>query len=354
MFTRFKSLFADNRADESRALRKQADEHVRNNRLSEATRLYREALATKPDFEFAHRDLGNVLERLGRPDEAIASYRRAIAIDERMIDAHQYLGNLLLNRGATQEAIACYENIVKLDPGHPIGHLARALSGGDSERAPSEYVQKLFDQYAPNFDSHLASALRYSDPDKLAALLRHYRRSEDEKWAVLDLGCGTGLAGAAIAPFAGKIVGVDLSSNMLQKARARGLYDRLVQLDLLTMMKAEDAAAYDLILAADVFVYLGKLDELVKEAHRLLRVGGLFAFSVESLEALKPERAGSQRRDYRLTATARYAHSIDYLSRMAGENSFDILTTVANQIRLEKGNSVNGYLAVWRRAEVAA
>ena len=119
---------------------------------------------------------------------------------------------------------------------------------------------------------------------------------------------------------------------MLEKARARNLYDRLEQLDLLTMMQGEGAASYDVLFAADVFVYLGKLDELVEQARRLLRPSGLFAFSVESLDALAGDAAAlPDRRDYKLNVTARYAHSMAYLTRMAGDYGFDVLSTTGTQ-----------------------
>ena len=137
---------------------------------------------------------------------------------------------------------------------------------------------------------------------------------------------------------------------MLEKARERNLYDRLEQLDLLTMMQGEAAASYDVVFAADVFVYLGKLDELVEQARRLLRPGGFFAFSVESLDALAGDAAAlPDRRDYKLNVTARYAHSIAYLTRMAADYGFDVLSTTGTQHRLDKGKPVQGYLALWRR-----
>lgn len=457
MFARLKTLFPAKPTGDSVAVKKQADEHLRNDRPTDAAALYRQALAIdpdyldacvglgfalsetraydeaerwlhralsldgqnadahyilgtiakirgdragsivhferaleiKPDFEFAYRELfnalfdngetkkaghvldralqafpdsaefrayvagahvslGNLLEKLGRTEEAIASYRRAIAIDEQRTDAHQYLGNALLGKGVTAEAVACYRRIADIDPENPVSHLIDALSGGDSDRASTGYVQQLFDQYAQTFDSHLVDKLRYNDPEKLTSLLLQYRTSSDVKWTVLDLGCGTGLAGAAIAPHAREIVGVDLSANMLDKARTRGLYARLVQQDLLAMMRNEASASYDLMIAADVLVYLGKLDELMSEAQRLLRPHGLLAFSVESLDALR-DIAASERVDYRLNATGRYAHSIDYLNRVACGAGFDVLTATPNEARIDKGQSVQGYLVVSRR-----
>jgi len=322
-------------------------------KLDQAVACYGRAVALRPEHAAAQISLGNALESLGRIDEAIASYRRAVALEPANAAAHQYLGNALVGRGATQDAVACYEQVLRLDPANAVKHLIAALSGGDSERAPSDYVERLFDDYAHSFDSHLVEVLSYSVPEKLAELLRPYEASNGEKWIVLDLGCGTGLSGAAVATLARQLVGVDLSAKMLEKARERNLYHRLEHRDLLTMMQGEAASTYDVVFAADVFVYLGKLDELVDQAQRLLRPGGLFAFSVESLEALAEAAAAPpERRDYQLNVTGRYAHSIAYLARMAAQSRFDVLSTTNTQSRLDKGKPVQGYLALWRRPPV--
>jgi len=225
--------------------------------------------------------------------------------------------------------------------------LVAAMSGHDSDRAPSDYVQRLFDEYADKFDSHLAKTLNYQTPSKLADLLHPHVQLEG-KLRVLDLGCGTGLFGTAIAAFAQQIVGVDLSPKMLEKARALNLYHRLVQSDLLAMMQEETAESFDVVSAADVFVYIGKLDELVVQTRRLLSSNGLFAFSVESLEALSSV-PGNKPLDYQLLNSARYAHSIAYLNRLASLNGFQALHITETQIRLDKGQPIQGYLAVWRR-----
>ena len=322
-------------------------------KLDQATACYERAVALKPECAAAQVGLGNVEESHGRTDEAIARYRRAVALEPEFAAARQLLGNALLARGATKEAVACFEEVVRLDPESAVKHLIAALSGGDSERAPSAYVERLFDQYADKFDSHLVEVLGYSVPEKLAELLRPHSDPNGEQWAVLDLGCGTGLSGAAIAPYARQIVGVDLSAKMLEKARERNLYLRLEQGDLLTKMQGEAPSSYDVVFAADVFVYLGKLDDLVNQTQRLLRPGGLFAFSVESLDALTDAAAAlSDQRDHKLNITGRYAHSSAYLARMAAHSNFDVVSTTETQSRLDKGKPVQGYLALWRRASV--
>ena len=320
-------------------------------KLDKAMACYERAVTLRPEYTAAQIGVGSILESQGKMDEAIACYRRAVTLEPILPAAYQFLGNALLGRGETQDAVACYEQVVRLDPENAVKHMLAALSGRDSERAPSGYVEQLFDQYAHKFDSHLVEVLSYSVPEKLMDLLRPYSDSNGEKWTVLDLGCGTGLSGAAIAPYARQIVGVDLSAKMLEKARERNLYDRLEHLDLLTMMQVEAASSYDVVLAADVFVYLGKLDELVDQAQRLLRPAGFFAFSVESLDALTdPTEALSDQRDHKLNITGRYAHSRAYLTRMAAHNGFEVLSTMETQSRLDKGKPVQGYLALWRRA----
>ena len=315
----------------------------------QAVGAFQRAVALQPDSVSAQTGLGSALQKLGRTDEAIVSYRRAVASEPENARAHQFLGNALVATGATEEAISCYEQVVRLDPDNLVKHLLAALSGRDSERAPIDYVQNLFDDYANKFDLHLIKILNYGAPQKLIDLMRPYRNTSDARWIVLDLGCGTGLSGVALAPHAERLVGVDLSAKMLDKARERNLYHRLEQADLLTMMEREAAASYDVVFATDVFIYIGRLDELVVEVRRLLRPRGFFAFSAESLDALVDDPSLTpERRDYKLNMTARYAHSSQYLTRLAIEHGFEVLSIVGSQIRLEHGKPVHGYLSLWR------
>ena len=116
------------------------------------------------------------------------------------------------------------------------------------------------------------------------------------------------------------------------------------------MMQAEAPSRYDVVSAADVFVYLGNLDEVAVQARRLLRSGGHFAFSVESLDALTNDASGvAAGRDFQLNASGRYVHSIAYLSRVAAHNGFDVLGIADTQVRLDNGKPVQGYLALFRR-----
>jgi predicted TPR repeat methyltransferase len=140
---------------------------------------------------------------------------------------------------------------------------------------PSDYVEKLFDDYAHKFDSHLLEVLSYSVPEKLADLLRPHADAGGEKWSILDLGCGTGLSGAAVAAHARRLV-VSISQRRCSKGPGRNLYHRLNNWTC-DDDAGRNASTYGIVIATDVFVYLGKLDELMDQARRLLRPRG-FAF----------------------------------------------------------------------------
>lgn len=156
------------------------------------------------------------------------------------------------------------------------------------------------------------------------------------------------MAGAAIAPCARRIVGIDLSANMLAKAKERNIYERLLQADLLPAMRDEPSATYDVVPAADVFVYLGRLDEVVAQAARLLRPGGVFAFSVEALEALAEGKRGDGQ-EFVLNDKGRFAHAAPYIERLAAANGLRLLELTGVQSRLEQGVAVQGWLVLMAR-----
>ncbi|OOG39085.1 tetratricopeptide repeat protein [Polaromonas sp. A23] len=314
---------------------------------------YEAAALLEPDNADAHVNLGDALDMLGKNQQSIGCYRRAIALEPGHAAAHRLLGNALLSNGNQPGALACYRKVVELQPDSPVVHLVAALSGESPDSAPRGYVEQLFDEYAQHFDSHLVRTLHYNVPEKLAEMVLKFSVPGAGKWSVLDLGCGTGLSGSALAAHAGELVGVDLSSKMLAKARARNIYSRLEHMDLVSMMQNEAPASYDVLISADVFIYVGRLDGLFDQAQRLLRPGGLFAFSIESLDALNDEGglASGAAPGYQLTPTGRYAHSMAYMIRMATHHGFGILSNMNIQCRLEQGKDVPGRMMLWRRLD---
>lgn len=311
---------------------------------------YLKALSLQPQNAGSSIECGIGLQRLGHSEGAVKSFQRAVTLEPGAADWHVYLGNAFIDQGVPEKAVACYRQALSLEPRSGLEHVVAALTGESTEQAPTAYVEKLFDQYADRFDSHLVNALRYDVPQQLIDLILRFSVPSAKQWDVLDLGCGTGLAGLPIAPHARRLIGVDLSAKMLEKAKARNLYHRLVHSDLLSMVAAEDSLSYDVVIAADVFVYLGKLDELVKELQRLLRPGGLFAFSVEALEAIVDhEENGAQDLAYRLNSTGRYVHSLPYLRKIAADGGFELLDIKPTEGRRNEGKPVQAYLTLLRR-----
>ena len=324
--------------------------------LDAAVASHRRAVALQPGFADAHYNLGIALKNQGKLDEAVGSYRKVLSLNPDHAQAYGSLGKVLHDQGELGDALACFQHQVRLTPGNEEAqHHIASLSGNTTERAPVQYIEKVFDDYADRFDTHLVQVLKYEAPRKLVELVNQHLTPSAEKWNVLDLGCGTGLVGSAIAPYARQLVGVDLSARMLEKARARNAYQRLERLDLLTLMRSEKASSYDVIIAADVFIYLGRLDEIISETKRLLCPGGVFAFSIEALAAPSDEEAvqGVQR-GYRLGHTRRYSHSVDYIARLASANGFLIQEMAAAQIRMERSNPVNGHLVLFKKSEPQA
>jgi predicted TPR repeat methyltransferase len=316
-------------------------------KLGEAARCYRVALEYAPDLSEAHYGLGVTLLERSDSRNAAVYFRNAIGFKPDFSQAHNGLGFALLESGNPADALACFQKTISLDPNNGMAlHLTASLMGTNPERAPHQYIEKLFDGFANTFDTQLQQ-LQYETPKNLVAMVAQISAPAIGKWNVLDLGCGTGLVGVEIAAYARQLVGVDLSPKMLEKARARNLYHRLEQADLITVMNNETASTYNLIIAADTLIYLGKLDDVIQEAKRLLCAGGLFAFSVEALKAL-PDAGPHHPHEYLLQASpsCRYAHSSDYLSRLATDYGFKIHQMKLERIRMSCGKPINGYLVL--------
>jgi predicted TPR repeat methyltransferase len=282
--------------------------------------------------------MGTALKRFGRLDAALHSYERAVALKPGYATAHHYRANTLRALGRNEEAIDAYGQALALGAdAQQVSFALAALGVGVApEASPAGYVRELFDQYAGHFDEHLVERLGYRTPSLLDAAIA---RVADVRTArVLDLGCGTGLMGQYLRPRAGRLVGVDLSGRMLDKARERGIYDELECRGIDEYLAAQAAASFDLVAAADVLVYFGELAPLFGQVRRALAPGGWFCFSVEA----------STDADFALRPSNRYAHSLAYLRRMADAAGFAVCVEESAPLRTEHGAPVDGFLLVLR------
>jgi predicted TPR repeat methyltransferase len=219
-----------------------------------------------------------------------------------------------------------------------------ATMGGDATitKCPADYIVSLYSTFAERFDELLVEKLDYQTPTKLRQLLDTTVDTSTQKWKrAADLGCGTGLSGLAFRCIVDHMMGVDLSPEMIEKAKQRKCYDELVVGDVTSVLGQE--AVYDLVFACDVFVYLGQLDEVFLGVQKSLSSGGLFCFSTEFMdESLHGERP------YVLQACARFAHKQTYLEKLSAAAGFDILRLEICPIRKNEGVDVTGMLIILR------
>ncbi len=251
-------------------------------------------------------------------------------------------GEYLEKAGDREQAVAAYERAVALDPADIFGAgLKLAFLGARAapDHPPSRYVERLFDDYARRFDKALVERLGYSVPEKLAALLRGTGRHFG---LGVDLGCGTGLFGAACRDLVDRLEGYDLSANMLKEAADKRLYAHLARADLSLDAGASGlfgdgfcAGRADLVSAADVLMYLGDLNAPFALARMLSKKAGSFAFSVED--------AGTDA-GYRLVRSLRYAHSAACVRDRLAAHGFRHLAEERTVIRQDGGRPVQGIL----------
>lgn len=284
--------------------------------------------------------LARCLGQLGRPDEALAALDRALTLDDTIAEAWSLRGNLLREQRRLGEAARSFERALALgaEPELHRYYLA-AVSGQPAPggNVPRDYVEALFDDYADDFQHHLVEGLRYQGPQRLLQLLQeHGARRFD---AALDLGCGTGLCGALLRPLSGHVAGVDLSSVMVEHARTSGHYDSLQHGDVTEALQGEPARL-DLVIAADVFIYVGRLEAVFAGVAHALRAGGWFAFTVERA----PDDAEVQ-----LLPSLRHAHAEPYLRRLAAEHGLDVCMLREAPIREDQGRPVPGWYVVMQR-----
>jgi predicted TPR repeat methyltransferase len=344
--------------------------------LDAAVDAYRRAIAIDPRHANAHSNLGVLLRATGKPVEAEAEYRTAIEIAPDHLDAYTNLGILLNALGRTDEAAACYCKVITLRPKHrearrllalahcvlgnvgeairifetwlneepddPVArHMLAACTGRDvPARASDEYVERTFDGFAASFESKL-QRLSYRAPTLVAGVLEASGLAASQSLNVLDAGCGTGLCGPLIAPYAVRLAGVDLSDGMLAHAREKHIYDELTRAELTGYLRDHDDT-FDLIVSADTLVYFGSLDAVVSAAARALRQNGLLVFTVEHAIGTEPD-AG-----YRLERHGRYAHSRGYVERLlAGAGLTPEITH--GDLRMESGTPVAGLVVRGRK-----
>ena len=316
----------------ARAFQAQAALEAEAGKFEESERLLRKVIELRPDAKEAYQALGVVLQKMGRQNEATLAFIQSVRAGQKESAASAQSSQ------TQSEAIAELERKLTLTPEQAALHfqLAKQTSIAPPAQIPTSSVSGLFDRYADLFDEHLRGKLEYRAPELIVEAIRETRPAK--LLDVLDLGCGTGLCGPLLRPLSAKLAGVDLSPAMIEKAKERGVYDRLEAADMIEVLQRAPAA-YDLLVAADVLMYLGDLAPTFEAAAAALRPGGLFAFSVE---------VGTGERFQFNQQTHRYTHAKSYVQHLAQIFGFRQERLDEIDVRKEAGKPVKAYRIVFR------
>lgn len=341
-------------------------------RITEAESCYRKAIELLPEHAPAHNNLGVILMAQQQPAQAVEAYCHATALAPESADFRYNLGNALRRSGDYVQAAEVYSDAVRLnpehagawqgqaqallqagrrdevermfadwlkqDPGNPIVLYLKAACLGDQapERAPDAYVEQIFNEMADRFDAHLTENLGYRAPQLLAESLAEILPEPSAALAILDAGCGTGLCGDFLRPYAEQMSGVDLSAGMLTKASGRKLYDELIKAELTQFME-QQSAAYNLIVSADTLCYFGDLEAVFLAAVKALKPAGLLAFTLEDAGTGQGAVLGQ---------TGRYAHNKDYVQESLSAAGLQVQRFESVVLRSEGKEPVTGHLVV--------
>lgn len=303
----------------------------------ESERVLLKAAELSPDNADVFQNLGNTYQEQDECRKAAEAYRQAIVLRPNHKYAYESLWKMLLKTGQSEEAREVLHNWLAADPGNPIArhHLSACLGEDVPDRASEAYIQDIFDKFAASFDTVL-NRLDYRAPELVTQAVATLFPEPRQDLRVLDAGCGTGLCGPLLRPYAGTLVGVDLSSGMLRKAKGREIYDALVEADLVEYLGREKAA-FDVIVSADTLVYFGDLAPLLKAAAGALKAAGSLVFTVEKSD----EESGN---GFRLNPHGRYAHAHDYIKASLAASGFDLRAAETVVLRKEAGQPVVGLL----------
>lgn len=311
-------------------------------------------------------------KQLGQAESAAATYQRLLCIDPHHVDALYNLAGCFRELKDYQQAIKYYRDVLSLHPEHEPStnniaysyqvtgireealrhyrllldlnpdhdgakHMVASLEGRSADKSPETYVRDVFDNYSDHYEDSLVNKLEYSVPAKMRILLDTLPGLPDRFKNGIDLGCGTGLSGESFADKVTILSGVDLSPKMIKAAEKKGIYANLMVTNLLDALH-RPSGRYDFFLAADVFAYVGKLEDLFDAINTSSDSGAVICFSTEAAEG----------KDYTLRSTGRFAHSPEYIRALAAQKGWDEQCHQQSDLRKEAGKWVAGDLWVFQ------
>ena len=237
-------------------------------------------------------------------------------------------------------AEASFNHVININPDNQTAKYYLAIMKGDNSisRSPDNYVQELFDGYAETFDDQLIEKLQYKTPLLIGDMLKKHIDTS-RKYQILDLGCGTGLAGIQLSDLSSHMVGVDLSEKMLKKAEARNIYNELIASGIEQYFETHNFQP-DIVVSADVFVYIGDISSIFNSVSKSIQDNGIFVFSTEDTKDTE---------QFLLKDSGRFAHNENYIRSLADSNNLKLIDQQKTIIRYDADIPIHGQVYLLKK-----
>lgn len=305
-----------------------------------AERSFRHAVELAPKFALGWYGLSEALIQQKRIAEGVDAWGKATVLMPKSASREQ-VARALVHLGETEEAIKHYRAWLKEEPNNPVikHHIAALTQPDTAERASDAYVESVFDQFAASFDSQLA-LLEYHAPELVTEAVRAVYPEAEPTLEIADAGCGTGLCGPLVLPWAKRLCGFDLSGGMLAQAEARKVYTDLHKFELVSFLSAHPGE-FDVIISADTLCYFGSLHEVMAACALAVRTGGHIFYTVEASSDEGPP--------HQLNPSGRYMHAKDHIATSAEAAGLVLRSVQSVTLRAESGRPVLGWLVTLNR-----
>jgi predicted TPR repeat methyltransferase len=303
-------------------------------KYEEAVDAYGTILEQDPEDIDSLYNLGCCLVDLGVDSKAIPLFLKVLDIACDHTSSLNNIACIYHRNGEYDEAKKYYTRLLELEPEHKIArHLLASVQGDKSKNPPDQYIEKIFDNYSSRYEANMVIDLEYTVPHTLKKVFHQCANPQQESLRTLDLGCGTGLCGEAFSEVCSTLVGVDLSSSMIEKAALKNVYSSLHVDEILRYISSCNEH-FDLILAADVLIYLGDLEPIFRQLREITVPGTYFCFSTEKCTD----------KEYILRRTGRFAHGHEYLSKVCNQTGWEVLKAEPARLRKEKFTWIEGMI----------
>jgi len=310
-----------------------------NNMPFKAEMFYRNSLSINNNQASIYFNLGVIYQNINKTEQAIKAYLEAVEVSPDYSKAFANLGYLYNEIGDKENCrLACLK-AQQLEPDNPqIKHMIAALGIEPlPDTADQQYIKDLYKNYADHYDDHLSVTLKSKVPELIFDTTLKFLPNKTTDKVLLDLGCGTGICGQLFNQHVNKMMGVDLSEEMIEEARKKNSYCELTVSDITEYLNG-NGKLFDIIISSDVLIYIGKLQAVFNGVYNALKDGGLFAFSIES--------SLSSDDDFILDSTGRYKHNAKYISRIAELSGFSILSSDELALRQQNQHNVMGRIYI--------